>query len=184
MLVAMPGMGDKRFEKAVIFLCAHSNDGAMGFIVNKPLEQPKPVDFLTSLNIVVEDEAISLPDDLRQNLLNSGGPVEPGRGFVLHTPDYKAESTIAVHENVNLTATLEILRKIATENGPERYFIALGYSGWSSGQLEDEISSNGWLVTDADPDLIFSDESEDKYSIVMQKMGIDPSLLSMDAGHA
>lgn len=184
LLVAMPGMGDQRFEKAVIYLCAHSDDGSMGFIINKPLEQPRPIEFLEKLNIIFDDDAIKIPTDLQTQRLKSGGPVEPGRGFVLHTPEYHADSTIKVDKNISLTATLEILRMIATSVGPEQYFIALGYAGWSAGQLEDEISSNGWLVTETDPDIIFDTDYGSKYLRVMNKMGINPSLLSMDTGHA
>lgn len=184
LLVAMPKMGDARFEKTVIYLCAHSNEGSMGFIINRPLETPKPQDFLTQLNIVSENEIDKIPTELVNGALYSGGPVEPGRGFVLHTPEYEGQSTIKVSKDVFLTATLEILREIAVGRGPEKYALALGYSGWSAGQLEDEISSNGWLVTNADANIIYSDDHGTKYNYTMNQMGIDPALLSADAGHA
>lgn len=183
-LVAMPGMADKRFDKTVIYLCAHSEEGSMGFIINKPLPQPNPEDFFRQLNIILEGEEIDFSNTPLSLGLYNGGPVEPGRGFVLHSSDYEAETTIKVDENVRLTATLEILRKIATSVGPEKFFIALGYSGWSAGQLEEEISANGWLVTEADPEIVFGYKAEEKYDRVMAMMGINPSLLSADAGHA
>lgn len=184
LLVAMPRMGDARFEKTVIYLCAHSDEGSMGFIINRPLETPKPQDFLTQLNIVSEKEVDKIPTKLVNGSLYSGGPVEPGRGFVLHTPEYEGQGTIKVSEDVFLTATLEILREIAVGRGPKKYVLALGYSGWSAGQLEDEISSNGWLVTSTDASLIYSDNHNAKYNDAMNQMGIDPMLLSADAGHA
>ena len=183
-LVAMPGMGDNRFEKAIVYLCAHSSEGSMGFIINKPLTQPTPLEFLQQLNIITPQETDKLPPALVASTLYSGGPVEPGRGFVLHTAEYKAESTIKVNDNVFLTATLEILREIAVGKGPSRYLIALGYAGWSAGQLEDEISSNGWLTADTDPDLLYDGECDSKYFRLMQQMGINLSSLSADAGHA
>lgn len=184
LLVAMPKMGDARFEKTVIYLCAHSAEGSMGFIINKPLETPSPKDFLTQLSIVSEKEIDKIPTKLMEGDLYSGGPVEPGRGFVLHSSDYEGQSTIKVAKDVFLTATLEILREIAVGRGPKKYILALGYSGWSAGQLEDEISSNGWLVAKADSNLIYSNEYDAKYNQAMNNMGIDPALLSTDAGHA
>lgn len=184
LLVAMPKMGDARFEKTVIYICAHSAEGSMGFIINKPLETPRPKDFLTQLNIVTEKESDKIPTQLMEGDLYSGGPVEPGRGFVLHSAEYEGQSTIKVAKDVYLTATLEILREIAFGRGPTKYILALGYSGWSAGQLEEEISSNGWLIAKADADLIYSDNYDAKYNQAMNNMGIDPALLSTDAGHA
>lgn len=184
LLVAMPKMGDARFEKTVIYICAHSAEGSMGFIINKPLETPRPKDFLTQLNIVTEKESDKIPTQLMDGDLYSGGPVEPGRGFVLHSAEYEGQSTIKVAKDVYLTATLEILREIAFGRGPTKYILALGYSGWSAGQLEEEISSNGWLIAKADADLIYSDNYDAKYNQAMNNMGIDPALLSTDAGHA
>ncbi|MBL1406035.1 MAG: hypothetical protein COC17_05775 [Hyphomicrobiales bacterium] len=184
LLVAMPKMGDARFEKTVIYICAHSAEGSMGFIINKPLETPRPKDFLTQLNIVTEKESDKIPTQLMEGDLYSGGPVEPGRGFVLHSAEYEGESTIKVAKDVYLTATLEILREIAFGRGPTKYILALGYSGWSAGQLEEEISSNGWLIAKADADLIYSNNYDAKYNQAMNNMGIDPALLSTDAGHA
>ena len=183
-LVAMPGMGDNRFEKAIVYLCAHSPEGSMGFVINKPLSQPAPLEFLQQLNIITPNENDKVPSALSKSRLYAGGPVEPGRGFVLHSAEYKAESTIKVDDSVCLTATLEILREIAVGKGPSRYLIALGYAGWSAGQLEEEISSNGWLTANTDADILYDSECDSKYFRLMQQMGINLSSLSADAGHA
>ncbi len=183
-LIAMPGMGDARFEKAVIYICAHSDEGAMGFIINQVLDNPKVPDFLCQLEIINESERHALSLDTMDKNMHSGGPVEPGRGFVLHSPDYKSESTVEVKGNVHLTATLEILRAIAIGNGPELNMIALGYSGWSAGQLEDEIVSNGWLVVDAEDGIIFDKNNNTKYSRSLKLLGVDEALLSSSSGHA
>lgn len=183
-LIAMPSIGDQRFEKTVIYVCAHSADGAMGFVVNRSLESPRFPEFLHQLNLVSEIERDALPPALGSRPLHSGGPVEPGRGFVLHTPDYVSESTLPVGGGVSLTATLEILRAIATGRGPRKYLVALGYSGWASGQLEEEIAANGWLTSAADPAVIFDGDQETKYERALRGMGVDPMLLSADTGHA
>lgn len=183
-LIAMPGMGDARFDKSVIYICAHSNEGAMGFIINQTLDNPKVPDFLCQLEIITKEERNQLPDKALNKLMNSGGPVEPGRGFVLHSPDFISESTVQVDGNICLTATLEILRAIATGSGPEASFLALGYSGWSAGQLEDEIASNGWLIADAKEDLIYDTNNQTKYTRSLRLLGIDEALLSSSSGHA
>ena len=183
-LIAMPGMGDPRFEKTLIFICAHSKDGAMGFIVNRSIDQPSTKDFFSQLEIVTEDELKSIPEETLPKTLQTGGPVEPGRGFVLHSRDYRSDASMVVHDGVCLTATLEILRAIATGKGPEKKIIALGYSGWASGQLEEEISANGWLTCPASPEIIFDKNLGDKYERSLALMGIDHRLLSQDAGHA
>lgn len=183
-LIAMPGMGDARFEKTVIYVCAHSKEGAMGFVFNKPLEEPQPLDFFEQLEIINYTERDQVPADVAACALHTGGPVEPGRGFVLHSPDYRGDTTIDVRGSVCMTATLKILRDIAMGRGPKDFLIALGYSGWSAGQLEEEIISNGWLTTNASPELIFDTDHTQKYFNAMQLMGINPSLLSAEAGHA
>lgn len=183
-LVAMPAMGDTRFERTVIYVCAHSGEGAMGFVINKPLAEPSIGDFFDRLQIVSERERAAMANNIETARLRSGGPVEPGRGFVLHSGDYQSESTLRVDDNVSLTATLEILRELAMGRGPRHYFLALGYSGWSGGQLEDEIGANGWLVAPADAGLIYDGEDDTKYHRVMHRMGINPSLLSQETGHA
>lgn len=184
LLIAMPSMGDPRFDRTVIYLCAHSADGAMGFVVNRIMEQPSVPDFLKQLNIISEDEEGGLSDRVRGMQLHMGGPVEPGRGFVLHSPDYQSETTLKIDEGVSLTATLEILRAIAIDSGPKNVLLALGYSGWAGGQLEEEIVSNGWLTSPSDPALLFDTVNDTKYDRALQRMGINPSLLSGEAGHA
>jgi putative transcriptional regulator len=183
-LIAMPNMGDTRFEKSVVYLCAHSADGAMGFVINRTLETPTIPQFLHQLNIVNDEERDAMPPELSQAPLYSGGPVEPGRGFVLHSPDYHSETTIAIDETVSLTATLEILRVISLGRGPGRVFMALGYSGWAAGQLEEEIAANGWLTCNADSGLIFDRDQDTKYTRALRSMGVNPLLLSTQAGHA
>lgn len=183
-LIAMPGMGDQRFERSVIFICAHSDEGAMGLIINQILTTPTVPDFLKQLEIITEEEKIELPASASAKSLYVGGPVEPGRGFVLHSPEFKSESTLDVGDNICLTATLEILRLIAKGEGPENTLMALGYSGWSAGQLEDEIFANGWLTVEADTDIVFRTNNDSKYERSLKLLGIDLSLLSSEAGHA
>lgn len=184
LLIAMPNMGDPRFERTVIFLCAHSREGAMGFVINRTMDRPSIPDFLKQLNIIADGEEDTISEELRRMPLHMGGPVEPGRGFVLHSPDYRAESTLRIDEEVSLTATLEILRAIAVGRGPRAALLTLGYSGWAGGQLEEEIVSNGWLTSPSDPELLFDPANDTKYDRALQRLGINPSLLSGEAGHA
>ncbi len=184
-LIAMPQMGDTRFERSVVFLCAHSAEGAMGIIVNKPARNVSFVDLLTQLNVIEEGNAILLPESARRVAVHNGGPVETGRGFVLHTPDFVLkEATLVTANDVCLTATVEILRAIANGEGPSQALLALGYAGWAPGQLEHEISNNGWLHCNADYDLLFDGDLDAKYERAIHKLGIDPLLLSSAAGHA
>ncbi len=156
----------------------------MGFIINQELESPAIPDFLMQLEIINEDEVDGIPDELAKAALNVGGPVEPGRGFVLHSYEYESDATLDVTDTVRLTATLDILRLIATGKGPKNCLVALGYAGWSAGQLEDEISSNGWLTVDADDLIIFDQDHTKKYERSLKLLGVDAALLSSDAGHA
>ena len=183
-LIAMPSIGDHRFERTVIFLCAHSEEGAMGFIVNKTMESPDIPDFLSQLQIIEDSERDILPEQLVAQSLHLGGPVEPGRGFVLHSPEFKSDSTLEITEGICLTATLEILRAIALGRGPKKYLLALGYAGWSGGQVEEEIASNGWLTADANQSLVFDVHNHQKYERSLKLLGVDPTLLSSSAGHA
>jgi len=185
MLIAMPGMSDPRFDRSVIFMCAHSDNGAMGIIVNKRAPMISFSELLERLDIMPQENRIKLPDDVQTMLVQFGGPVEPGRGFVLHTSDYfSADTSLPIDERVALTATLDILRAIAGGQGPRRSLLALGYAGWAPGQLEDEIQRNGWLSCTADEDLLFSPDLDSKYLNALHKIGVDPAMLSMDAGHA
>ncbi len=178
LLVAMPGMGDSRFEQAVILLCAHSEDGAMGFIVNKPTPDLRFASLLEQLGI----EAGKPRRDIR---IHFGGPVENGRGFVLHSGDYLSEnSTLQVSDVFGMTPTLDILEEIAKGSGPRSALLALGYSGWGPGQLESEILSNGWLTCDASPTIVFSENNDSKWTDALKSIGVDALLLSPEAGRA
>jgi putative transcriptional regulator len=185
MLIAMPTMGDERFARSVIYMCAHSDEGAMGIIVNQPAPHITFPDLLVQLDVIPAAELIQLPEQAGGVRVLKGGPVDPQRGFVLHSADFFVEnSTLPINEGVCLTATLDILKAIARGNGPASAVLALGYAGWAPGQLENEITHNGWLHCDADPDLIFGGDAEVKYVQAMRKIGIDPGMLSSDAGHA
>jgi putative transcriptional regulator len=185
MLIAMPAMNDERFERAVIYVCAHSGEGAMGIIVNQPAGNIKFPDLLVQLEVIPAAERIQLPTQAEDVKVLKGGPVETGRGFVLHSADFFIEnSTLPIDEGICLTATLDILKAIARGNGPENAILALGYAGWAPGQLENEIQHNGWLHCAADPELIFGANNESKYEKAMRKIGIDLGMLSSDSGHA
>ena len=185
MLIAMPGIGDPRFERTVIYLCAHSAEGAMGIVVNKRADNIDFSELLERLNIIPEQERINLPGDVAELQVHFGGPVEMGRGFVLHTADYFAtDSTLPIDETIGLTATLDVLRAIAAGDGPRHALLALGYAGWGPGQLDKEMSSNGWLHCEADEDLIFGGNLDKKYDDALAKLGISMTMLSSEAGHA
>lgn len=185
LLVAMPSMGDPRFARSVIYLCAHSADGAMGIIINQRAPNISFTELLEQLNIVPPQDRINLPAGLHAMAVHLGGPVETGRGFVLHSADYFSESsTLPIDDDVCLTATLEILKAIAGGRGPTNALLALGYAGWAPGQLESEIQANGWLNCPADPELIFDPQVDRKYARALRKIGIDPLRLVSDSGHA
>jgi len=182
-LIAMPCMSDRRFARSVIYMCAHSAQGAMGLIVNQRAPHISFPRLLGQLSITES------PANRRRELIDVdvhvGGPVETGRGFVLHSSDYfAADSTLAINEDVSLTATIDILRAIASGQGPNRAMLALGYAGWRPGQLEDEIQANGWLHCPADLDVLFDRNLDQKYERALSKMGINPSHLVSEAGHA
>jgi len=178
LLIAMPLMGDPRFERAVIYLCAHSDEGAMGLIVNKPASDLRFSDLLEQLKI-------KAPEDSRQIRVHFGGPVENGRGFVLHSRDYNInESTLEVDDRFGMTATLDILKDMSGGKGPADSLLALGYAGWGPGQLEGELQANGWLICDATPDLVFHETDADKWQAALESMGISPSFLSASGGTA
>jgi putative transcriptional regulator len=182
-LIAMPGMKDDRFARSVIYVCAHSDEGAMGLIINQsqPLRFP---DLLVQLGIMNEQEAIRLPPPTRDFVVRNGGPVDRSRGFVLHSDDYMVESSLPVSEEVCLTATIDILRAISSGRGPRKALMALGYAGWGAGQLEHEIAENGWLTCPASTDLLFDSDIDRKYDRILASIGIDLVRLSHTAGHA
>lgn len=185
MLVAMPTMEDERFARSVIYMCAHSAEGAMGIVVNQPAGTIDFPDLLVQLEIIAEADQIRLPDDVETMKVLRGGPVKTGHGFVLHSSDFFIEnSTLPIDDGISLTATLDILKAIATGAGPRQAILALGYAGWAPGQLETEIQGNGWLHCPADPDLIFGTDVDAKYNRALRKIGIDLGMLSSAAGHA
>jgi putative transcriptional regulator len=184
-LVAMPTIRDDRFSRTVIYLCAHSSEGAMGIVINQPAPHIDFGDLLVQLEVIPDNKLIELPLRVGEVKVLKGGPVETGRGFVLHSADFFIEnSTLPIDNGICLTATLDILKAIARGQGPESAVLALGYAGWAPGQLESEIHANGWLNCDADPELVFSTRAELKYESALRKIGIDPAKLSSDAGHA
>ncbi len=173
-----------RFERSVIYLCAHSSEGAMGIIVNRPAGSIDFPELLVQLDIIKKADQIKLPENAETMKVLKGGPVETGRGFVLHSSDFFIkDATLKIDDGICLTATVDILKAIAKGAGPKHAILALGYAGWAPGQLETEIQDNGWLHCDADPDLIFGDV-EEKYLRALRKIGIDPGMLSNEAGHA
>jgi putative transcriptional regulator len=177
LLVAMPQMLDERFAKSVIYLCAHTEDGAMGLVVNKLLENIDFPDLLDQLDLSPAPGG----DDIR---VHFGGPVESGRGFVLHTSDYVQDATMVIDDQIAMTATTDILRDIAEGDGPRNSLLALGYAGWGPGQLDTEIQANGWLSVAADDTLVFGTDPDTMWKGALAKMGIEVSMLSGDAGHA
>src|SRR5579864_2442814 len=185
MLIAMPAMNDDRFTRAVIYVCAHSSEGAMGIIVNQPAGNIKFPDLLVQLEVIPAAERIQLTNKAGTVKVLKGGPVETGRGFVLHSADFFIEnSTLPIDEGICLTATLDILKAIATGGGPMSAILALGYAGWAPGQLETEIQQNGWLHCTADPELVFGPDIGAKYDKALKKIGIDLGMLSSESGHA
>jgi len=185
MLIATPTMQDERFARSLIYVCAHSEEGAMGIIVNQPAPNINFPDLLVQLDVIPAAELIQLPPRAGEVVVLKGGPVETGRGFVLHTPDFFIEnSTLPIDEGICLTATLDILKAIARGTGPANAILALGYAGWAPGQLETEIHSNGWLHCAPDTDLIFGLDTNIKYNRALGKIGIQPGRLSSEVGHA
>jgi putative transcriptional regulator len=183
-LIAMPGMSDERFDRSVIFMCAHGPSGAMGLIINKAAPLMYFADLVEKLELNPVDGGFGIAEEILRKPVLYGGPVEQFRGFVLHSTEYfSAEHSLPICPEVALTATVDVLRDIAGGTGPRNAMLALGYSGWGPGQLEDEIQRNGWLHCDADLDLLFSDDMAGKYERAMAKLGIDPAMLSGEAGH-
>ena len=177
LLIAMPHMSDPRFHKSVIYLCAHTAEGAMGLVVNKLVGSLTFSDLLKQLEI----ESGPVSDQI---LVHFGGPVEQGRGFVLHSTDYVRESTLVVSKEFALTATIDVLKSITSGEGPAQSLLALGYAGWAPGQLDAEIQSNGWLHVDADLELVFDLDHQNKWQRAVAKVGVDLTSLSSTAGHA
>jgi putative transcriptional regulator len=185
MLIAMPAMSDERFSRTLIYICAHSNEGAMGIVVNQPASNVSFPELLVQLDVIPAADRIILPSRAETVKVLKGGPVETGRGFVLHSADFFLDnSTLPIDEGICLTATVEILKAIARGDGPRSAILALGYAGWAPGQLENEIQQNGWLHCSADSELIFGTDVERKYQKALSKLGVDLAMLSSEAGHA
>jgi putative transcriptional regulator len=184
-LIAMPTIDEGVFARTVVYMCAHSAEGAMGLIINKPMAQPSFPDLLVQLEIIPEDQSIRLPSQARSMKVHRGGPVDAARGFVLHSSDFHLdEATLPISEELSLTATVEILKAIAEDRGPDRSLLTLGYAGWAPGQLENEILDNGWLTADADPGIIFEVDDAKRYTRALAKIGVDIAALSPTAGRA
>ncbi len=182
LLIAMPSIRDGNFDRSVVFLCAHSEQGAMGFVINKPAPLTLFSDLIDKTELL--DSIDEVPEDVLRMPVRLGGPVETFRGFVLHSPDYPTDQTsLKVGQGYVVSATLDVLRDIATGQGPQQRLIALGYAGWSPGQLENEILHNGWLHCEADADIIFAADLERKHAQALAKLGVDPRMLSSEAGH-
>lgn len=177
LLLAMPNMTDPRFDRSVIYLCSHDESGAMGLVINQSFDS-------LSFPGLLEQLEIDSNNDVDDVLVHNGGPVEPGRGFVLHSADYVQDSTLIVSEKLALTATVDILTAIAHGRGPLHTLVALGYAGWGGGQLENEIHANAWLTAEADDEIIFNTDLEQKWPRAMAMLGVNISMLSMEAGHA
>lgn len=178
LLIALPGMPDPRFEKSVIYMCAHSVEGAMGIMINRAVEGVQFRELMEKLELDVATEMNDVP-------VLYGGPVETGRGFVLHSGDYEsADSTLPVSDDVSLTATIDILRALGQGKGPKKALFALGYAGWGPGQIEDEIRANGWLHCDSDAKLLFEAQLGSRWKEALRKLGIDASGLTAHAGQA
>ena len=180
LLIAMPGMGDPRFDHSVVYMCAHTDEGAMGLIINKPVSDVTVTDLMKQLEVDVEDGAANMGMQVC-----FGGPVEQGRGFVLHSPDYLSRiQTLEVDESFSMTSTMDILEDLARGQGPKQALLMLGYSGWGEGQLESEITRNGWLTCAASPKLVFDVPENEKWEAALKSIGVDPISLSAVAGHA
>ena len=175
-LIAMPGMADPNFNGTLTYICDHSDQGALGVVVNRPIE--------LDLSTLFEQIGLSLPQRLHGNTVYFGGPVQTERGFVLHTPPLTFSSTLTVNDAVSLTSSKDVLEAVSQDAGPEKFMVSLGYAGWSAGQLEDEIKQNAWLSVAADPQVIFALAPEKRLPAAMRILGIDFARLSEEAGHA
>lgn len=181
LLLAMPHMGDPRFNEAVIFMCANDEKGAMGLVLNHRMADLQFDKVLGHLGITSDIQINLKASDIP---VMSGGPVESSRGFMLHSSDFSHDETISINEAFRVTGTVDALQAVASGDGPDKMLFILGYAGWGAGQLEQEIQANAWLVVDPDPDLVFSISADKKWKAAVQKLGFDPAMLSGDAGHA
>lgn len=183
LLIAMPGMEDERFSRTVVYICAHSDEGAMGLILNRRQEVAFPT-LLVQLGIINEAQANHLPEKTKLVPVRNGGPVEPSNGFVLHSDDYSCHATIPVTNKICLTTTIDVLKAMSMGKGPNQAIVSLGYAGWSAGQLEAEVAANGWLTTPVDVDFLFENNLDAQYERGLSLIGVKPAFLSANAGHA
>ncbi|MCF8475246.1 MAG: YqgE/AlgH family protein [Emcibacter sp.] len=185
LLIAMPSMTDERFERRVIYICNHSEEGAMGLVINAPENNIDFPELLDQLNVAFDPKKNPI-HDINNNkiIIHAGGPVEIGRGFILHTVDYIQETSLIISETIALSATIDILSAIAEGHGPSDFIVALGYSGWGKGQLESEIARNSWLTIEADEELLFRTDLDLKWVRAMAKLGVDITMLSPETGRA
>lgn len=184
-LVATPDMGDERFAESVVYLVAHSEDGAMGLVINQPMPDMHLSDVLAEIELGDDTESIRIPDRLLAQDVLKGGPVDSSRGFVLHSSDYFRDgNSFAVDGDICLTATLDVLRAMAEGKGPKHSLLALGYCGWSAGQLEDELRQNGWLTATPSDELLFSVPARKKYDAALAAIGVTRATLSPTSGNA
>lgn len=181
LLLATPGMSDTRFDKAVILLCAHDKNGAMGLIINEVIQDIRLPQLLEQLNIISDINVGGSETDMP---VYHGGPVDTVRGFLLHSAEYQRKDTIIVDRHVRVTGTLDALESLAKGEGPEKKMFILGYAGWEAGQLEKELKQNSWLVADADSDLIFGSPAAEKWDHAVETLGFHPDRLSTQSGHA
>ena len=185
MLVAMPGIGDPRFERSVIYICSHSDEGAMGLIINRPADEIAFVDLLQQLKVIPEGRPKNFPEKAREVHVIRGGPVETSRGFVLHSVGtVKQFGSVRVDEEVQLSANIDILHAIARGDGPDRVAFALGYAGWAAGQHDSEIQNKGWLLCPPSDEILFDEYFETNYERALASIGVDLAKLSPEAGHA
>lgn len=181
LLLAMPGMTDPRFKKAVILICAHDEHGAMGLIINHILPDVDMAQLFKQLEIPMND---NMESNAKTVPVMSGGPVETARGFVLHSSDFNQQDTIQIRDDIGVTGTIEALREIGNGKTPEKMLFLLGYAGWGAGQLDQELQQNSWLVVNPDADLVFNQNNEEKWDQALSKLGIDPAMLSVAGGSA
>lgn len=184
-LIAMPTMPDPRFAHAVVLLCAHSSEGAMGIIVNKPLPDLRLSALLENLELSIAQTDTGLADGVTESSIHFGGPVETGRGFVLHSPDFFSDgASLEIARGIVLSTSVEVLAEMARGQGPAQSLVALGYAGWAPDQLEAEIQAGGWLIADAGPTTVFDTDDAGKWHDVLKGLGVDPRHLSGATGHA
>jgi putative transcriptional regulator len=183
LLIAMPSIEGDVFNRSVVYICSHNADGAMGLVINKPASDMIFADLVEKLDVQSKDNLIS--QDILQMQIFKGGPVKKFQGFVLHSSDYfSAGESLKITKTIALTATVDVLRDIAKGEGPKQHRIALGYAGWSPGQLENEIIRNGWLHCEAGLELMFGQDPSNLYAAALRNLGVDPLMLSSEAGHA